>query len=178
MRKNCEQCGISFDGRGQRRFCSRQCYHLSRVMTIDKFMDKVVKLSSGCWEWVGYTDPTGYGKLGENGTIKLVHRYAYEQLVGSIPPNMCICHHCDNPKCVNPDHLFAGTHNDNLTDMCKKGRQGNQAGVANGNSKLDENQVAEIRRGLRLGQTQKSLALEFGVSRGAICNIATGKRWR
>jgi hypothetical protein len=78
--------------------------------------------NSGCWLWLGMVYTTGYGGVVHQGITKLAHRASYEAFHGVIPRKMLICHHCDNPSCVNPDHLFLGTEQDNADDMVKKKR--------------------------------------------------------
>ena len=75
-----------------------------------------------CMEWRGYTNGRGYPQKTINGRKVLLHRYSWEWANGPIPDNMCICHSCDNPPCINPDHLFLGTQADNMRDMYAKGR--------------------------------------------------------
>ncbi len=89
-----------------------------------RFWKKIRKpdFANGCWEWLGYLDPKGYGTFGVNNKVFKAHRYSYLIHFGPIPEKLCVCHHCDNPQCCNPDHLFLGTHNDNMQDMIKKGR--------------------------------------------------------
>ena len=93
----------------------------------ERFWSKVKK-TPGCWSWLGSKDSNGYGRImiRERGGSKLAHRIAYEIVNGEIPSQMHACHKCDNPSCVNPDHIFIGTAKDNLQDMSKKGRWGNQ----------------------------------------------------
>jgi len=79
-----------------------------------------VKKTNKCWLWLGYKDPNGYGNLNIGGKAYLTHRVSYYIHFGSIPKGMEICHHCDNPSCVNPKHLFLGTHKDNMHDAIKK----------------------------------------------------------
>lgn len=81
---------------------------------------------AGCWLWLGSTSSRGYGYSGIKGAPSLAHRASYEAFSGPIPAGMCICHKCDTPACVNPDHLFAGTNLDNMRDMCAKGRSHGQ----------------------------------------------------
>lgn len=97
-----------------------------------RFWAKVHILSPiECWEWQSGKDPNGYGRFGigpdrSNITPRLAHRVAWELAVGPIPEGRHLCHHCDNPGCVNPAHLFIGTAGDNMRDMARKGRNSNQ----------------------------------------------------
>lgn len=81
---------------------------------------------NGCWNWKGKTKKDGYVIIHYRGKYQPLHRVSYEIYKGKIPSNQYICHHCDNRKCCNPDHLFAGTLSDNMKDMMKKGRGKNQ----------------------------------------------------
>lgn len=98
-----------------------------------RLMRRVVKQPSGCWEWQGARQRMGHGVIGRGrrgeGTV-LVHRLSWEVHNGPVPVGMCVCHHCDNPPCVNPDHLFVGTRNDNNQDMMRKGRHASQRKAA------------------------------------------------
>lgn len=126
-----------------------------------------------CMEWGGTRLRSGYGTAGRHG---LAHRMMWESANGPIPPGMVICHHCDNPPCVNPDHLFLGTHADNVADKIRKGR--GTDGERNGTSKLTGAQVAEIRRLLGTGRSHEQIGRLFGVARQTVTNISTGIRWR
>lgn len=177
----CQQCGVRFDARasevrrGMGKFCSRACMGRSTRMTLDEFMARVEKRESGCWEWTGVIIPDGYGQVGCR--HKKTHRVAYELMVGPIPDGLCVLHRCDNPPCVNPDHLFLGTVADNNADRDAKGRHRALQGSANGSAKLDERRVCEIREMLRNGVRGVDIAREFGVSPSAVSLIATGRRW-
>ncbi len=100
--------------------CDR-CSRNSRTTTPEIFWRKVIK-TDNCWLWNGPVDARGYGETMIKHKPKRAHRLAYEYTHGAIPPGLYVCHHCDNPLCVNPDHLFLGTAKDNTTDMVNKGR--------------------------------------------------------
>lgn len=101
----------------------------TRLSATEKFWRQVNK-ATGCWLWMGYLSPQGYGvfKLGESRCR--AHRYAWILTHGDIPEGRLVCHHCDNPTCVNPSHLFLGSHKDNIRDAISKGRMAWQKGVA------------------------------------------------
>lgn len=100
-------------------------------------MDAVTKFSqsyvpvpeSGCWLWTGYVGSEGYGLLTASGKTHRAHRLSYEIYVGPIPIGLLICHKCDTPSCVNPSHLYAGTHRDNVLDMVRRKRHPMQQGT-------------------------------------------------
>lgn len=88
-----------------------------------RFLDKVDK-SGDCWLWTGTLRKCGYGQIGFNGKVYRAHRVSYDIHNGEIPKGLIVCHTCDNPPCVNPAHLYAGTPMDNTTDMMLRGRHG------------------------------------------------------
>lgn len=137
-----------------------------------------------CWEWTG-NKKRKYGSLwigrkkNSKGKNTLTHRIAWELANGDIPDGMKVLHKCDNPPCCNPKHLFIGTQLDNIKDRDEKGRQVAPKGEENGNCKLSDDQVAEIRRryqyGSRINGTV-ALAKEFGASQPQISNIVLNKQ--
>ena len=130
----------------------------------------------GCWEWTGYRRADGYGHIHIGDKTVYVHRYAWELANGPIPAGMSVCHRCDVRICVNPDHLFLGTHVDNMADMVEKDRQAR--GSTNGNARLTETQVMEIcARHAAGGTTYRSLAREFGVGKSTISRIVHRTNW-
>jgi hypothetical protein len=98
--------------------------HLFRPTLEDRFWPNVQK-TSGCWNWIGaeQSKGRGYGTIGKDGKTLRAHRVSWEMHNGPIPEGLIVCHKCDNPKCVRPEHLFLGTHSDNVADKVAKGRQ-------------------------------------------------------
>lgn len=139
-----------------------------------RFWAKVQK-TDGCWLWTAYKDQDGYGRIWRNGTAAKAQRMSWEIHSGAIPDGLCALHHCDVPACVKPEHLFLGTRRDNNADRDTKGRQVHNKGEAHAQAKLTAVQVLDMRS--RRGQTQRSLAKEFGVSRAHIRGIRSGKSW-
>jgi DNA-binding XRE family transcriptional regulator len=136
------------------------------------------KTAEECWEWQGPNDCLqGYGRFKVNGIPYIAHRFSYELRHGPISHDLFVCHTCDNPKCVNPHHLFAGTSQDNHADMIQKQR--NVHGTAHPLAKLQEDQVIQIREMYATNQFhQGDLAHLFGVSKTLIGNIVNYRTWR
>jgi hypothetical protein len=141
-----------------------------------RFWDKVKKGGlDECWEWQGFTSKSGYGRFRYQSKREYAHRVAYILEYSPIRNGLHVCHKCDNPKCVNPNHLFLGTNNDNMRDKVKKGRQ--QRGERSGTSKLTEQQVLEI-LALKGKETQKFVGKKFGVVQTLIGKIWRGENWK
>jgi hypothetical protein len=159
------------------------CAHEFPNNTLEEHFWASVRKTNTCWEWVGNIKKNGYGRIGsglKDGEY-LVHRYSYELHYGSIPEGMLVCHKCDNRKCVRPDHLFLGTHADNMADMIAKGRgrYPGASGEANHKHRFTQEQVLSIRSEYiprKMGIT--ALAKKYGVSYNAIDNIVKGKMWK
>lgn len=149
--------------------------------TLERFWRKVDrKQKNDCWNWIGSKIRTGYGQFKSNKKIVLAHRFSWELHFGKIPQNKpCVLHHCDNPKCVNPRHLFLGTQADNVEDMINKGRdnKARQKGEDNANHKLTVSQIKEI-RSLKGKLTQKEIAKMFNVYHTTIEKIHNNKTWK
>jgi len=147
-----------------------------------RFWPKVEKTPT-CWNWTAFKDKNGYGQIGSGDRSKheYSHRVSYVLAYGEIPKGMHVLHKCDNPSCVRPDHLFLGTHVDNMQDMTKKGRgkqiAAGRKGETNGNHRLTTDQVVEIKKGLAKGESQREMARKFGVSKTLIYYIKLGKTW-
>jgi hypothetical protein len=169
------------------RFCSVRCRHeraRSETICRERFWERVNKdgpehLTLGkCWVWTGYRIEEGYGQLTVNNRPCPAHRYSYELHFGKPPDSLCVCHHCDNPPCVNPAHLFLGTNQDNVDDKVAKGRC--LVGERHGRAKLSDDQVREMRRRYRpRSKTDGALAMakEFGVSEPTVRQIIARRIW-
>jgi len=131
---------------------------------------------SNCWLWEGAITE-GYGKIRIYYDLVFVHRLAYTIFVGEIPESKCILHSCDIRNCCNPTHLFPGTHQDNMRDMCNKCKNYMKLGEDNPESKLKNKDIPKIRRMLSCGYPQKHIGKVFGVSCSAISWIKCGKSW-
>lgn len=123
--------------------------------------------NSGCWLWLGYIDKDGYGRCKRD----RAHRVSYRQFIGPLE-NFSVLHKCDNPSCVNPEHLFLGTQLENIADMVSKKRHAK--GIKNRHAKLSLEQVEEIRLDTR---PQKIIAANYGISQQQISGIKTKRYW-
>jgi|SRR5687767_9763401 len=130
-----------------------------------------------CWPWTGYTS-NKYGSICRLSKMVRSHRVAYELAKGPIPEGIKVLHTCDNPPCCNPNHLFLGTQKDNTLDCIAKNRFVVMHGSKNGNSKLKEKDVLQIRARFKKGQSCASIAKSFRVSASTIELIRNGRLWK
>lgn len=149
-------------------------------LTPEKFWSMCEKRENSCWEWTRCLHKDGYGQLSYHRKFWLAHRLAWHLARGPIPKGICVCHKCDNPKCINPDHLFIGSHAENMSDMKNKGRRKNiNSGELNGRAKISASDAAEIRNKYQSGKTrQVDLAAEYGIAQTVISLIVRGKIWK
>jgi hypothetical protein len=153
----------------------------------ERFWSKVAKIDddNSCWLWKGTIRKNGYGQFSIGnphfgGRTILAHRMAYELAVAPIAPGEQINHHCDNPPCCRPSHLYAGNAQDNMDDIMARGRavRYDRSGSSNPRARLTEAEVLEIRRRYNQGDTRSALAAAFGISRGALDHITSGRHWK
>jgi hypothetical protein len=148
---------------------------------IDRFEAKYIpEPNSGCWIWTATTNQDGYGRFRFRGKLMGAHRFSMMIYTEQENKNMCVCHTCDNPCCVNPAHLFFATHKENMEDKSRKGRVGFNPvkGTQHHNSKLTECDILKIRELLSSGLSQSKIGLLYGVSQGCIGTINQGITWK
>ena len=149
-----------------------------------RFWAKVYKTDT-CWLWIGGTSPFGHGRIfvryvnGRQRIFTAAHRVSWILHHGPIPEHLLVLHRCDMPSCVNPEHLFLGTHQDNTTDMFAKGRWRLPRHVRHGGAarKLTFDQARSIRQRIAAGEQQKDIARELAVSRSTISRIARDRTY-
>ncbi len=141
----------------------------------NRFENKFEKIENGCWLWLASTFHNGYGQFQFEGRPQHASRVSYVLYKDEIPNGLFVCHTCDNPLCVNPEHLFLGTHKDNMQDKIKKGRHVSSIGENNGKSKLTENDVRDIRQSK---ESAKILAEKYSINSDYVYLIKNRKRWK
>jgi hypothetical protein len=135
-----------------------------------------VRRRSGCWDWLRAKSSAGYGQIRIDWVCHYVHRLAWELAHGPVPDGMCVCHACDNRACVNPAHLWLGTHAENMTDGARKYRI--HSGEKNGRAKLTDADVLYCREAHNNNVPTRELALHFGVSHHTIYRARSPKYWK
>ncbi len=164
-----------------RKYCSRSCgYEGSKIKSIpDNFWSNVLKTDS-CWLWQAGTFRSGYGRFLVGKKRVRAPRFAWELTFGPIPDGFEVCHNCpggDNPLCCNPDHLFLGTHDDNMKDMVAKGRSAR--GEDAGRALLTEQQVLDIRLLYQTSRlSYKTIGELYKMSKGAILAVIRRRSWQ
>lgn len=141
-----------------------------------RFWPKVAK-SEGCWEWTASRRRNGYGQMNiGNRKVIHAHRIAWELAHGSIPAGQHVLHHCDNRGCVRPDHLFLGTHLDNMVDRTNKNRMPH--GDKHSRAKLSTEQAVAIFQRVRAGERYLTIAADFKITTSNVSYIGSRKTWR
>ncbi len=189
---NCVHCGIEFHPlpseikKGIGRFCSAPCAYKGKYGTVEEQFWRNVTKGDGCWTYKRVSQ-RGYGKIRANGKHLRAHRLSWEMANGPIPVGLLVCHSCDNPSCIRPDHLFLGTNADNAADRNAKGRtargpasvQKNPArGERSGMAVLTTAKVKRIRRLYATGHySQQAIADVIGIDQTHISRVVRGVAW-
>lgn len=175
----CKNCHKYFMGGYKNAvFCSVDCMRESYFSNPYKDFHRKYEIDedTGCWNWNGSICPNGYGRIGHKRKTLRAHRVSFEIYHHKIENNqMFVCHKCDNPRCVNPSHLFLGTCKDNVADMYSKGRNSVRLGSERKESILNEESVKRI---LLDNRTHKKIAEEFGVTRSCISSVKQRRTWK
>lgn len=149
----------------------------SDAATVQRFMAKVTP-DGECWRWTAFKNWDGYGVFGIGKKAVSAHRVSYTLFIGEIPLGLCVLHTCDNPWCVNPRHLYAGTQLQNIRDRVTRGRSGSLRGEAHGRAKLTASDVETIRAEIAGGAVQRRLAERYGVTPTTILGIKKRRIWK
>lgn len=183
--RRCEACGAPLLQKAgekpvhyrKRKYCGYAC---SRPrggpipQPVEARFARKVQVTDGCHLWAGAKNSDGYGSFNVGGVACLAHRVAYDLAHGS-PGSAQVLHRCDNPACVNPDHLFLGDHADNMADMARKGRGRTRVGPAHHAAKLDPEKVRSIRADPR---EHRVIAKDYGVSHMVIGAVKRRETWK
>lgn len=192
----CNLCGAEFSrvasqlARVSHSFCSRQCFDhrigwATPARSVHSFSRRYIEEpNSGCFLWLGQVNRSkpNYAQAvaSYNGTVMAAAKVSWMLHHGPVPDGMCVCHRCDNPMCVNPDHLFLGTRRDNTQDMIRKGRQRSpfdtRRGEAHPRAKLNDDLVKKIRAAA--GQPAMQISRDLGVSVHNVRSVLQFKVWR
>lgn len=133
-------------------------------------------METGCWEWNGGRIWSEYGRVMHDGVATSTHRLSYRAFHGEIPEGLVVRHKCDNPPCMNPDHLELGTHGQNAEDMFKRGRR--PLGRGQGRAAVTAEQVVTIRQRAAAGELGVAIAADLGVTKAIVHNIVAGRTWK
>ena len=155
---------------------SKTCGRCNRIKPLAERFWRNVEKSETCWRYVGNISPQGYGRIGQGATSILAHRLSWELAHGPIANDLCVLHKCDNPKCVNPSHLFLGTRPENQRDMAEKQRSCH--GEQNHCAKLTAAMVLDVRRRYDSGERLQDIANDAHITYKMVWNIGRRRNWR
>lgn len=142
-----------------------------------RFWEKVaIADDAACWLWLASKDAEGYGQFMAQRKRHRAHRFAYAASVGPIGPGLLVCHSCDNPSCVNPNHLFCADQKTNVQDAKRKGRSA--VGERHGRAKVTVPEVKEIRRLRSCGWKLREIGAIYGLSESGVGKMCKGKYWK
>ena len=145
--------------------------------TVEQRFNEKVDTEGVCHEWVGARNTEGYGNFYLKGKIVKAHRVSYQLAYGDFDKTLQVLHKCDNPCCVNPEHLFLGTGTDNMQDMFSKGREADRSGEANGNKRVNEVAVRIIRYMSFIGKSHRVIARAYGIGQTTVSDIVNRRTW-
>ena len=154
---------------------------MARPFKHETFLYRVYKnvrpTVSGCVEFTGCKSDDGYGRINKNGKLVYIHREIFKEFNGDFDAKLSVCHKCDNPSCINPNHLFLGTHTDNMRDMFSKGRRRITSGEKSAKAKLRDLDIPVIRQRIASGESCYGIARDYGVNGETILHIKHGRSW-
>ena len=168
----CPKCGGAKDFYA---LACRRCATYPKPKGRQQPFDKSIHKTESCWLWTGKLTKKGYGQRKVGVKTKPAHRVAWELFCGPIPDGLLVCHRCDVRHCVNPDHLFLGTHDQNMADMVAKKRQ--PYGRNNAASKVTEEIVHAIRMDRAQGRVLADIGKKFSVSTSQVYRIVQRQSW-
>jgi len=181
--KTCLACGSPYvratdetPGKfARRKYCGLECARKPRKTSTRELIRTLAVIDpvTGCWEWQG-SKANGYARMWDSGKGARASRVVWRLFKGEFDAALHVLHRCDNPGCVNPDHLFLGTHQDNMDDRDAKGRLKHSRGSRHPNAKLTEEQVRAIRSDPRVGRL---VAADYGVAEVTIQAVRSGRNW-
>lgn len=183
VKRNCLWCDKeihvppSYVKLGRGKYCSRECMSKREVYKREPKKIIFVENEKGCFICISHAkDWDGYPLLKRKGKMLRISRFIYQECYGEIPEKMVVRHKCDNPHCINPEHLEIGTYKQNSLDMTSRGRQAK--GSRNGASKITEKDVLTIRKMRKEGKTLKEIASIFNLSMTSVFNICKRRNWK
>jgi hypothetical protein len=169
----------------QKRLGTTTGHTWKKIMAIDKeslqqkLLACIKKTDNGCWEWTRSCNPNGYAQLGYKHRLIRAHRASAHAFLGlDLSSPLCVCHKCDNRKCINPNHLFIGTNQDNVDDKMRKGRLNPPLGSRSSFARLSENDIPLIRNRISSGEKLASIARAYKINPCAIWSIKHGHTWK
>ncbi len=180
IHRTCPWCGAAFIASGRRKKAWKSCPACrTQTATLEqRYWRRVIK-SPCCWGWAGAKSPQGYGWFWDGTRMNRAHRVSWEIHHGAIPPGLIICHHCDDPECSNPDHLYLGTHSDNSNDAVRRGRWIAPKGSQHSRAKLTDDEVVKLREAWAAGVRGKTLLdLRPDLCKSTIYRLVAGKTYR
>lgn len=164
----CINCGKKFNRKNIGvKWCSEEC----------RLLSKIEKKENGCWEWQRFKTYQGYGWSAIKEKTMSAHRHSYIIFKGEIPEDKFVCHKCDNPGCINPDHLFLGTQKENMLDKSRKKRCQNTKGSLHPLSRFNENDIVKMKKLYKKGLSQTKIAKIYKCDQSHISRIMANKSW-